>query len=114
VQPSLCVESTSRGIETHSDAAVATAVKGGVGKKGKSGLIGRAKDLAQALAEKERLYFPEHRHGNAVSKALGVTFEGGVPAQHEVYFSSRSTRTNARRWCSLIQAKPRTSQACCW
>ena len=61
--------------------------KGGVGKKGKSGLIGKAKDLKTALAEKERLYFAEHRHGNAYAKANGVTFEGGVPAEHEVYFS---------------------------
>lgn len=28
--------------------------------------------------------------------------------------SSRSTRTKARRWCSVIQRKPRHSQACCW
>ena len=61
--------------------------KGGVGKKGKSGLIGKARDLKTALAEKERLYFAEHRHGNAYAKANGVTFEGGVPAEHEVYFS---------------------------
>ena len=61
--------------------------KGGVGKKGKSGLIGRAKDIATALKEKERLYFVEHTHGNTYAKADGVTFEGGVPAKHEVYFS---------------------------
>jgi succinyl-CoA synthetase beta subunit len=61
--------------------------KGGVGKKGKSGLIGRAKDLSHALQEKERLYFIEHKFGNSSSKADGVTFEGGVPAEHEVYFS---------------------------
>lgn len=61
--------------------------KGGVGKKGKAGLIGRAKDIATALKEKERLYFIEHTFGNSVAKADGVTFEGGVPAEHEVYFS---------------------------
>ena len=61
--------------------------KGGVGKKGKAGLIGRAKDIAAALKEKERLYFIEHTHGLATAKADGVTFEGGVSAQHEVYFS---------------------------
>ena len=61
--------------------------KGGVGKKGKSGLIGRVSDITTALSEKERLYFAEHTVGNAVSKADGVTFEGGVPAKHEVYFS---------------------------
>ena len=61
--------------------------KGGVGKKGKSGLIGQARDLKTALQEKERLYFATHRHGNAVAKANGVTFEGGIPAEHEVYFA---------------------------
>jgi succinyl-CoA synthetase beta subunit len=61
--------------------------KGGVGKKGKAGLISKARDLKTALAEKERLYFVEHRHGNAVAKANGVTFEAGVPAEHEVYFA---------------------------
>lgn len=70
--------------------------RGGVGKKGKAGLIGRAKDVATALVEKERLYFVEHRHGNAVAKAEGVTFEGAVPAEHEVYFSiSDSTKFRA-------------------
>lgn len=61
--------------------------KGGVGKKGKAGLIGRAKDITTALKEKERLYFIEHTFGNTTVKADGVTFEGGVPAEHEVYFS---------------------------
>lgn len=70
--------------------------KGGVGKKGKAGLLGRAQDLKTALKEKERLYFVEHRHGNQVAKANGVTFEGGVPAEHEVYFSiTDSTRFRA-------------------
>lgn len=70
--------------------------KGGVGKKGKAGLIGKARDLKTALAEKERLYFVEHRHGNATAKANGVTFEAGVPAEHEVYFSiSDDTRYRA-------------------
>jgi succinyl-CoA synthetase beta subunit len=70
--------------------------KGGVGKKGKAGLLGRAKDLKTALKEKERLYFCEHRHGNQYAKSNGVTFEGGVPADHEVYFSlTDSTRYRA-------------------
>jgi succinyl-CoA synthetase beta subunit len=74
-------------IRRHGQVFVKPLFKGGVGKKGKSGLIGRVTDLRGALAEKERLYFAEHRHGNAVAKANGVTFEGGVPAEHEVYFS---------------------------
>lgn len=70
--------------------------KGGIGKKGKAGLVGRASTLKEALVEKERLYFSEHRHGNQHAKANGVTFEGAVPAQHEVYFSiTDSTRYRA-------------------
>ena len=61
--------------------------KGGIGKKGKSGLIGRAFDLKTALMEKERLYFAEHKVGNATHKANGVTFEGAVEADYEIYFS---------------------------
>ena len=67
--------------------------KGGVGKKGKAGLIGKARDLKAALAEKERLYFAEHRHGNVKAKANGVSFEGGVPAEHEVSIVNADTRT---------------------
>jgi succinyl-CoA synthetase beta subunit len=70
--------------------------RGGVGKKGKAGLVGRAKDLRTALREKERLYFVEHHHGYAVAKAHGVTFEGAVPAEHEVYVCiADSTRYRA-------------------
>ena len=70
--------------------------KGGVGKKGKSGLIGRATDITTAIAEKERLYFAEHVHGTTSAKADGVTFEGGVPADQEVYFAiSDSTEYRA-------------------
>src|ERR1700694_4272023 len=74
-------------IDRHKLIFIKPLFKGGVGKKGKSGLIGKASDLKTALKEKERLYFAEHRHGNAVAKANGVTFEGGVPAEHEVYFA---------------------------
>lgn len=70
--------------------------RGAIGKKGKAGLVGRATDLETALREKERLYFVEHSDGNVVAKANGVTFEAGIPAQHEVYFSiSDSTRFRA-------------------
>jgi len=83
-------------IDSHGSVFVKPIFKGGVGKKGKSGLIGRAKDLKTALQEKERLYFVEHRVGNVVSKAQGVTFEGAVPAEHEVYFAiGDSTRFRA-------------------
>lgn len=55
--------------------------KGGVGKKGKHGLIGRASDVETALKEKERPYFTRLQTENRVVKAEGVTFEGGVLAE---------------------------------
>ena len=74
-------------LDQHGELFVKPVFRGGVGKKGKAGLIGRARDLKTALAEKERLYFAEHRHGHQQAKANGVTFEAAVPAEHEVYFS---------------------------
>jgi succinyl-CoA synthetase beta subunit len=74
-------------IDKHGSIFIKPVFKGGVGKKGKAGLLGRASDLKTALKEKERLYFVEHRHGNQVAKANGVTYEGAVPAEHEVYFA---------------------------
>src|SRR6476646_8971037 len=83
-------------IERHGSVFVKPVFKGGVGKKGKAGLLGRATDLQTALAEKERLYFAEHQVGHVKAKANGVTFEAGVPAKHEVYFSiSDSTQFRA-------------------
>ena len=58
-------------IEKRGSVFVKPIFKGGVGKKGKSGLIGRATDLKTALREKERLYFVEHRVGNVGVKAQG-------------------------------------------
>src|ERR1700742_4687168 len=74
-------------LSRHGEIFIKPIFKGGVGKKGKSGLLGRAKDVKMALREKERLYFVTHSVGNASYKSNGVTFEGAVPAQHEVYFS---------------------------
>ncbi len=72
-------------IDRHGTIFIKPLFKGGVGKKGRSGLIGKASDLRTALKEKERLYFAELPNGRG--KANGVSFEGGVPAEHEVYFA---------------------------
>lgn len=85
--PSASEEEIKALIDKHGLVFIKPVFKGGVGKKGKAGLIGKATDLKTALKEKERLYFVEHRVGNTVAKANGVTFEAGVPAEHEVYFS---------------------------
>ena len=83
-------------LDRHGQVFVKPVFKGGIGKKGKAGLLGRAQDLKTALAEKERLYFVEHRAGDLTAKANGVTFEAGIPAEHEMYFSiTDSTRFRA-------------------
>ena len=85
--PEASVDEIKALIEKHGMVFIKPIFKGGVGKKGKSGLIGKAEDIETALKEKERLYFCEHNVGGSVSKSDGVTFEGGVPAKYEVYFS---------------------------
>jgi succinyl-CoA synthetase beta subunit len=85
--PDASEEAIKHLIERHGSVFIKPVFKGGVGKKGKAGLIGRAKDLRTALKEKERLYFVEHRVGHTASKANGVTFEAAVPTDHEVYFA---------------------------
>src|SRR5262249_12784919 len=71
-------------IGRHGSVFIKPVFKGGIGKKGKAGLLGRASDLKTALKEKERLYFAEHRDGNFVAKANGVTFDGALLAECEV------------------------------
>lgn len=61
--------------------------RGGIGKKGKAGLIGIADTVPKALREKERLYFAEHTAGNQTAKSEGVTFEAFIESEVEVYFS---------------------------
>ncbi len=85
--PEISVDEIKKMIEKHGEIFIKPVFKGGVGKKGKSGLIGRVNNVTDALKEKERLYFATHQVGNAISKSDGVTFEGGVPAEHEIYFS---------------------------
>jgi len=85
--PSASEEDIKALLDKHGLIFVKPLFKGGVGKKGKAGLIGKASDLKTALKEKERLYFVEHHVGNTMAKANGVTFEAAVPAEHEVYFS---------------------------
>ena len=90
--PELTSDEIKEMIKKHGEIFIKPCFRGGVGKKGKLGLIGRAKNIKEALKEKERLYFAEHKDGLNTIKAEGVTYEGAVPATHEVYFSiSEST-----------------------
>jgi succinyl-CoA synthetase beta subunit len=74
-------------IDRYGSVLIKPVFKGGIGKKGKAGLIGHATDVASALRERERLFFVEHQVGNTVAKAEGVTFESAIPAKHEIYVS---------------------------
>lgn len=74
-------------LERHREVFVKPSFRGAVGKKGKAGLVGRARTIREADAEKERLYFARHRVGDMEVKANGVTFEAAVQAEHEIYFS---------------------------
>ncbi|MEE8423349.1 MAG: ATP citrate lyase citrate-binding domain-containing protein [Thermodesulfobacteriota bacterium] len=85
--PEASVDDIKDLIEKCGEVFIKPIFKGGVGKKGKAGLIGRAKDIETALKEKERLYFVSHTVGNSIYKADGVTFEGAVPAKQEIYFA---------------------------
>ncbi|PIQ96036.1 MAG: carboxylate--amine ligase [Nitrospinae bacterium CG11_big_fil_rev_8_21_14_0_20_56_8] len=94
--PELSVDEIKDMIKRHGEVFIKPLFKGGVGKKGKSGLIGRAKNISEALREKERLYFAEHVVNGYANKSDGVTFEAAVPAEYEVYFSiSESTEFRA-------------------
>ncbi|MCE1188604.1 MAG: carboxylate--amine ligase [Ignavibacteria bacterium] len=60
---------------------------GGVGKKGKAGLVRIVDNVTDALQAKEELYFATHQYGSKTVKANGVTFEAFIPSELEVYFS---------------------------
>lgn len=74
-------------LDRHGQALVKPVFHGGVGKKGKAGLIRVVDDLRGALAARKELYFATHRYGSRIVTANGVSFEAFVPSEIEVYFS---------------------------
>jgi succinyl-CoA synthetase beta subunit len=83
-------------IDRHGKAVVKPVFHGGVGKKGKAGLVRVVDNLHDALAAKKELYFATHRHGSRTVTANGVSFEAFVPSEVEVYFSiDASTATRS-------------------
>lgn len=83
-------------LDRHGKAVVKPIFYGGVGKKGKAGLIRVVSDLREALAAKKELYFATHHYGSRIVTANGVSFEAFVPSEIEIYFSidaSTLTRT---------------------
>jgi succinyl-CoA synthetase beta subunit len=74
-------------IDDYGKVVVKPYFSGGVGKKGKAGLVKIAKSVEEALEAKEQLYFATHTYGNKTVKANGVTFEEFVESDLELYFS---------------------------
>ena len=70
--PELSVDEIKDMIKRHGQIFIKPVFKGGVGKKGKSGLLGRVDNITDALKEKERLYFAEHVDGFNKVKSDGV------------------------------------------
>jgi succinyl-CoA synthetase beta subunit len=69
---------------------------GGIGKKGKAGLIKIVDNVNDALEAKKELYFAEHEYAGKKVTANGVTFEGFIPAEMEVYFSITESTIHRR------------------
>ncbi len=74
-------------LDRHGKAVVKPVFYGGVGKKGKAGLIRVVDSLHDALDAKKELYFATHRYGSRIVTANGVSFEAFVPSDVEIYFS---------------------------
>ena len=60
---------------------------GGVGKKGKAGLVRIVTNVFEAMAAKRDLFFATHHQGNRQVQACGVTFEGYIESDIEIYAS---------------------------
>ncbi len=73
-------------IERHGGKCVVKPIfLGGVGKKGKAGLISIVDNAYEAMIAKKKLYFAVHEQGNHKVQANGVTFEGFIPSEAEIY-----------------------------
>ncbi len=69
---------------------------GGVGKKGKAGLVKIVSNCSDAQNAKHELYFAKHIFHNQNIQANGVTFEEFIPADYEIYFNINTSTTTRR------------------
>lgn len=75
-------------IETHGGKCIVKPVfLGGVGKKGKAGLVRIVTNVFDAMVAKRELFFATHNQGNRPVQACGVTFEGYIASDVEIYVS---------------------------
>ncbi len=75
-------------IESHGGKCIVKPVfLGGVGKKGKAGLVRIVTNVFDAMVAKRDLFFATHYQGNRPVQACGVTFEGYIASDIEIYAS---------------------------
>jgi len=75
-------------IDTHGGKCIVKPVfLGGVGKKGKAGLVRIVTNVFDAMEAKRELFFATHQQGNRPVQACGVTFEGYIESEVEIYAS---------------------------
>ena len=80
-------ESIEALIEKRGKVVVKPIFYGGVGKKGKAGLVKIVDNVQDAMAAKRQLFFAEHQFHNEKVIANGVTFEEFIPSEYEIYFN---------------------------
>ncbi len=89
--PFLTADATKEEIQNllnaHKKIVIKPFFSGGVGKKGKAGLIRIVDNVHDALLAKRDLYFATHQYGSKSVEANGVTYEAFIPSEIEVYFS---------------------------
>ncbi|MDH5717763.1 MAG: carboxylate--amine ligase [Spirochaetia bacterium] len=79
-------------IDAHGGKCVVKPVfQGGVGKKGKAGLVRIVSSVFEAIEAKKDLFFAKHSTAGRTVQANGVTFEGFIPSDAEIYVSITSS-----------------------
>ncbi len=94
LRASASLDEVSELIQRHGGRCVVKPVfLGGIGKKGKAGLVRIVENAYEAMVAKKELYFAIHEQGNRRVQANGVTFEGFIPSDIEIYVNiSASTQ----------------------
>jgi len=90
------LEALDKLIQKRGKCVVKPVFNGGVGKKGKAGLVKIVSSTKEALAAKHQLYFAEHTFHNQRIQSNGVTYEEFIPSDYEVYFNLNVSTVSRR------------------
>ncbi len=123
--PFLTADATKEEIQNllnaHKKLVVKPFFSGGVGKKGKAGLVRIVDNVHDALLAKRDLYFATHQYGSKTVEANGVTYEAFIPSEIEVYFSITASTLHRKPiftispWGGVdIEALPESKKKVTW